>query len=448
MGELCSKKIGKNFHFGAIINRKKGESSSKIKGYCTKSLNHLKEVLEENKIKTISIAYSKYIANVPWEEMLTLIETFFKNEGVKMIVCLGTIRYVPTEEREAIIYEMHCSPIGGHKGVSKTYKRIKRDYYWENLKKDIQCRIQQCADCQVKKLVRIKTEQPMVITDTPGTVFEKIAIDIVGPLPKTKSNNEYILTIQDQLSKFSLGIPLVDQKAETIADAFIKRFICTFGAPKVCLTDQGRNFFSNFMKRVNKKFKIKKIQTTAFHPQSNGSLERSHHSLGEYLKQYANSNEEWDHWIDLAMLSYNTCVHEGTKFTPYELVFGKTARLPSEQPLHELDRLPTYNDYLKNLVENLTETRKLAYKNLMDAKEKSKRYYDIKINPVNFHEGDHVFLLSGPKPNKLGAQYEGPFEILEVFENGNVKILYKNKPKIVHSNRLKKTKIGETSHES
>ena len=64
---------------------------------------------------------------------------------------------------------------------------------------DIQRRIQQCLNCQLKKLVQLKTKQPMVITDTPGTVFDKIALDVVGPLSKTKNGFEYILTRQDQL---------------------------------------------------------------------------------------------------------------------------------------------------------------------------------------------------------------------------------------------------------
>ena len=87
----------------------------------------------------------------------------------------------------------------------------------------------------------------MVITDTPGTVFEEIALDIVGPVPKTKDNNEYILTIQDQLSKFSFAVPLPNALATSIADAFIKRIICIFGTPKVISTDQGRNFLSSLI---------------------------------------------------------------------------------------------------------------------------------------------------------------------------------------------------------
>ena len=93
--------------------------------------------------------------------------------------------------------------------------------------------------------------------------------------------------MQERLSKFSLAIPLSNALATTIADAFIKKFICIFGAPQIILTDQGRNFLSSLIQKVPKRFKIKRVKTTAFHPQSNGSLERSHHALGEFLKQYS-----------------------------------------------------------------------------------------------------------------------------------------------------------------
>ena len=77
---------------------------------------------------------------------------------------------------------------------------------------------------------------------------------------------------------------------------------------------------------MSKRFNIKQIRPTDFHPQSNGSLERSHHVLGKYLKQFVAKNSEWDDWLELAMFSYITSVPEGTKCTPYELVFGKLAR--------------------------------------------------------------------------------------------------------------------------
>ena len=63
------------------------------------------------------------------------------------------------------------------------------------MKVDIQKYIQGCLQCQLKKLIRFKTKNPMVNTDTPTIAFEKISMDIVGPLPETKSGNLYLLLI-------------------------------------------------------------------------------------------------------------------------------------------------------------------------------------------------------------------------------------------------------------
>uniref|UniRef100_A0A6V7KDU1 RNA-directed DNA polymerase n=1 Tax=Bracon brevicornis TaxID=1563983 RepID=A0A6V7KDU1_9HYME len=445
LGGMIKNKINKYFHFGLMIQGSTGQSSLTLVRNIANCLEKLKIELKQENLKTISFAYSSLIIHVPWQEFLMIVEDTFEDSDVQIIICLDKIKHVPLEDRDRIFNEAHSSVIGGHKGTSKTYNRIKKNYYWENLKDDVNKRINQCIDCQLKKLKRNKTRLPMLITDTPSTVFEKIAMDIVGPLPKTQNNNEYILTMQDQLSKFAIAVPLANQTAKTVADAFIKRFICIFGAPKVLLTDQGRNFISSFMQRITKRFRIKKIQTTAFRPQSNGSLERSHHVLGEYLKQFTTNDCEWDEWVDLAMLSYNSSIHEGTKYTPHELVFGNPARLPSSEPLHELDQLPTYDNYIEKLIDKLARIRKLAYDNLVDSKIKSKEYYDRKTNEISFRIGDDVFLQSGPKPGKLNDHYEGPFKILDVHNNHNVEIQYYNKTKVVHADRLRKSKIESKS---
>ena len=101
-------------------------------------------------------------------------------------------------------------------------------------------------------------------------------------------------------------------KASTVADGFVKRFVCVHEASKSVLIDRRTNFTSTLMRHVAKIFKINQCKTTSFYPQSNGSLEGSHMVLKEYLKQYANKDCEWDKWIELATNSYNTSVHEGT----------------------------------------------------------------------------------------------------------------------------------------
>ena len=92
---------------------------------------------------------------------------------------------------------------------------------------------------------------------------------------------------------------------------------------------------------------------------------------------------------------------------------------------------------MTKLITKLHEMHGIARQNLIAAKEKSKKYYDKKINPQNFKIGDSVFLLEGGKLKKLKNKYSGPYEVLEVLGKGKIKISVKNKPKTVNINRLR-----------
>ena len=76
--------------------------------------------------------------------------------------------------------------------------------------------------------------------------------------------------------------------------------------------------------------RIRKIQTTAFHPESNGGLERSHRVLAEYLRHYVREDQtNWDDWIPYAVYVHNTTVHTSTAYTPFELVYRFKSEVPS-----------------------------------------------------------------------------------------------------------------------
>jgi hypothetical protein len=80
----------------------------------------------------------------------------------------------------------------------------------------------------------------------------------------------YVLTCQDNLSKYLIAIPLKNQTAESVTEAFVKNIILIYGIPNEIVTDQGTNFMGDVFKRICKLFKIEKISTTAYHPESNG----------------------------------------------------------------------------------------------------------------------------------------------------------------------------------
>lgn len=289
--------------------------------------------------------------------------------------------------------------------------------------------------------MRRKNKEPMQITTTSSKPFEKVFLDVVGPLPVTENGNQYIITLQDDLSKFSQAFAAPNHKAVTIALLFVQNFICKFGIPDSILTDQGKDFMSNVLKNVSKLFKIKQINCSAYHPQTNGALERSHATLADYLKHYINQNQtDWDNWIDFAMLSYNTTIHSSTKFSPFELIFGIKPKLPSSITTAPEFKY-SYDDYIDDLKLKLQKSQEIARQNLLKSKVTNKSYHDKKINSVKFNVGDKVFLkneqITAGTSKKLTPAYSGPYKIVETHPPVNYTILIKNRKTKVHANRLK-----------
>lgn len=152
------------------------------------ALNSLLDVCMELGLRTISICKHN-IDPISWDEISHSLTNTLADVPTKILACTNDREDPPINDRHSIIEELLASTIGGHKGVTKTYPRAKQKYHWPNMRRDIQIFISKCRNCQLKKLVRTKTRQPMTITDTPGTAFEKISMDIMGPLPTTKAGN-------------------------------------------------------------------------------------------------------------------------------------------------------------------------------------------------------------------------------------------------------------------
>lgn len=380
--------------------------------------------------------------NIKQDMFNEMIDFLFSRNKIKVIlVNKPKLKPQSKDEIKQILEQNHTSSISGHAGYLRTYTRIKENYKWPNMKKDIKNFIKCCSSCQINKTNHKPGKAPMEITTTSERPFQRLAIDIVGPLPITLTGNRFILTMQDDLTKFSYAQALENHEAITVANKLID-FITIFGIPETLLSDQGADFCSNIIKELNRLFKIKHIFSSPYHPQSNGALEKSHLTLKEYLKHYINSNQnDWDEYVNLAMFTYNTHIHKSTQFSPYELIFGHKAFIPntiSSQPEFKY----TYDDYYSSLKLKFNKAHQIARENIIKSKEKSKIYYDKKLNDINYKINDLVYILDKQtKPGlskKLSPNYKGPYKIIKVFDNKNVLVEIKsNKHVRYHVNLLK-----------
>ena len=80
--------------------------------------------------------------------------------------------------------------------------------------------------------------------------LERVAMDILGPLPETPRGNKYILVVGDYFTKWKEAYPLKNMEASSVARVFVNDFVCRFGVPESLHTDQGRNFESALIKEI------------------------------------------------------------------------------------------------------------------------------------------------------------------------------------------------------
>jgi len=183
-----------------------------------------------------------------------------------------------------------------------------------------------------------------------GEPFEMIALDIVGPLPTSKNGNKYILVFSDYLTKYPEAFALKDFTTESIAQILIKEVILRYGFPSKLLSDRGTLFLSKVAQSVYKLLNISKINTTSYHPQTDGLVERFNKTLIDMLSKLVDENNDWDELIPYALYVYRTAVHASTKYTPFKLMFGCDAKSPVEISLTDVEKKKfdsfTYGDSL------------------------------------------------------------------------------------------------------
>ena len=181
----------------------------------------------------------------------------------------------------------------------------------------------------------------------PSAPFELVGVDIIGPLPPTKTRkNKYILVFTDYLTRWVEAFAMPNQKAITVARKLVEEIICRHGAPVMLLSDQGSNFLSKLAHNVYIMAKIKKIQTTAYHPQTNGLTERFNKTLCEMLSMFVNiQQDDWDRYLPFVLFAYRTAYHSSAHEQPFYLLYGREPRLPIDAALNDEEEtlLPELN---------------------------------------------------------------------------------------------------------
>ena len=302
-----------------------------------------------------------------------------------------------------------------------------------------------CHKCQVSgKPQHFPAKAPLRPIPAVQEPFEHVLIDCVGPLRKSKSGHEYLLTVLCASTRFPAAFPLRNITAKSVCDALIN-FFTNFGLPSVIQSDQGSNFMSKLFKQLTSVLGIKHICSTAYHPESQGALERLHQSLKAMLRTYCEDHADWSAGIPLLIFAFRETIQDSLGYSPFELIFGHQVRGPlkvvKEKLLSEGPSEPTnVLNYVSNFQERLYQAREVAKQNLLNAQAKMKRNFDTKTQERSFVTGQKVLVFLPLQNDPLKAKFFGPYAILKKLSPVNYLIATpdrRKKTRLCHINTLK-----------
>ena len=300
--------------------------------------------------------------------------------------------YMPETRQRALFDETHSGVYASHQRTAKIHATLSKHYWWPRMRRDIEKWCKECIVCWER---RAGNPTKVPLTPIPvGGPFDRVGVDILQ-MPKSGRRHQYVVVFIDYLTKWVEVYPTRDHTALTLARMLVEKFIPVHGVPREILSDRGANFLSKLMTEVYRLIGTNKISTTAYHPQTDGLTERFHRTLLDMLAKTAKKNiKDWDLHLPYVLFSYRVAQQESTKASPFELLYGRDAKLPNDlmEPPGDED-CPTPEGYLTEVRIRMSEAWTTARDSIRKAQKKQKSQYDQRAVPLKFKEGDLVYLF-------------------------------------------------------
>ncbi len=352
---------------------------------------------------------------------------------------------VPLSIRAKVLHLGHSIPWSGHLGQQKTLARISSRFYWPRLYMDVIDYCKSCPECQLTAPVKKGDRAPLVSLPIIDVPFTRIAMDIVGPLERSRSGNRYILVVCDYATRYPEAFPLKKIKTRQIVNVLGQLF-SRVGIPTEILTDQGTNFTSRQIKEVYALLGIRAIKTTPYHPQTDGMVERFNQTLKAMLRKFVSeTGSDWDQWLPYLLFAYREVPQASTGYSPFELLYGRQVRGPldilkeaweGDKPREQVNVV----SYVLRMREKMDSMAELVHITMAKSQQQQKSWYDQSSRQRTLNPGQKVLLLLPTSDSGLLAKWQGPYEILRKVGPVNYELYLpdrRKKNQVFHINLLK-----------
>ena len=341
----------------------------------------------------------------------------------------------------------------GHFAAKKTWLRLKKLFFWPNMRLEVKNYCDSCVACQKRRRVTVLDRVPIQSVPRPDTAFDTLSIDCAGPVePPSARGHHYIMVVVDHCTRWADAVPLKSLTAKETCAA-LNTVFQRVGIPRVIISDNGSNFVSNLNKVFFSNFGIELRNSTPLHPQGNSLAERLVQNVKKMLHHAINSDEPraWDLKLPSLMWALRTVPNETTGYTPYEMVYGKVGRGPLEVLRDswggaDVTHLPlnkSSSEYLTLLKSNLKLFNEYAEANCHEAQRTYVEQYNVRSRPKSFSVGDSVLVLLPDSTNKLLSSWQGPGVIhFKLSENSYTVAMPNGSIRHLHANMLREFHVS------
>jgi transposase InsO family protein len=186
---------------------------------------------------------------------------------------------------------------------------------------DVYETVRQCDACARNRIAGLRHTTFLQLFPAKGPL-ESVAMDILWPLPRTEHGNRFLLVIADRYTKVTRTVPLRTLTALSVARAFVDQWVYVYVPPISLLTDNGPQFTATFFQAACAELGIAKVFTTAYHPQTNGQVERYNWKILAALRAFvAKGQDDWDDYTSTVNFAYNCRVHSSLGMLKFEQTY-------------------------------------------------------------------------------------------------------------------------------
>lgn len=335
---------------------------------------------------------------------------------------------VPKNQRSKIIKSCHDLPTAAHLGYAKTYSRVTLSYYWPKMRRDVNRYVRACKICASQKAPNYPKFGFMGAEKKVRFPWQVIAIDLMGPLPRSTSGYQYLLVVVDWFSKYPVLCPLRQATASSIVRFLENEIFLVYGVPQTIICDNGKQFVSTPFKKLVKEYKSRIWYTAYYHPQAN-YVERSNRTIGAAIRSYIEDNHKvWDREIGKIGYALRTAVHDSTGYSPALVNFGRVVPCNGDyygNVDNETLSVTDYDKWVRSLG-HLSEIYEEVKSKLHAAHERNARYYNLRRRDVEFFVGDKVWRRNKVLSNAAQsfAQKLAPRYVLSTVFKKKSKLVY------------------------